>query len=79
MNKTRRITDPRIASAILGLCLTSHAYHRALNDAEVVETCIGPCINVWIRPSESITGVACEILVKLKDVENVPIEPDGKI
>ena len=75
MNTIRRITDPKIAKAIRGLCLTSHAYFRALNEAEQCETCIGPCLNIWIRPSESITGVAAEIMVQLKDVEYVRIRP----
>ena len=75
MNTARRITDPKIAKPIRELCRTSHAYFRALNEAEQCETCIGPCLNIWIRPSESITGVAAEIMVQLKDVEYVRIRP----
>ena len=78
MNTVRRITDEKIANAIRGLCLNSHAYFRALNEAARCETCIGPCLNIWIRPSESVTGVAAEVMVQLKDVEDVRIGPDAE-
>ena len=71
MYKLRRITDPKIAMAVRGLCENSHAYYRVLEEAQQCQTSVGPCLNIWIRPSESVTGVACEVMVQMKDIEVV--------